>query len=81
MLDLHQLGSSYFVFPSASNSRFEHSLGFGHLCQEYIEKLQLQSQDVKISKSVIRSVIIVASVITSVTGLTLTLSQILYMKC
>jgi HD superfamily phosphohydrolase len=58
MRDLHQLGSNYFVFPSASHSRFEHSLGTGHLCQEYIKKLKLQSQDVEISENVIRSVIV-----------------------
>jgi len=29
---LHQTGTCYFVFPSATNSRFEHSIGTYHLC-------------------------------------------------
>jgi deoxynucleoside triphosphate triphosphohydrolase SAMHD1 len=46
MRDLHQLGSSFFVFPTANHSRFEHSLGTGHLCREYLKKLKVHSSQV-----------------------------------
>ena len=34
---IKQLGAASFVFPCATNSRFEHSLGTGFLCQEYMK--------------------------------------------
>jgi HD superfamily phosphohydrolase len=57
MRDLHQLGSSYFVFPTANHSRFEHSLGTGHLCREYIRKLKMHSHG-EVTESIEKSVII-----------------------
>jgi HD superfamily phosphohydrolase len=35
---LTQLGSLFFVFPSADFSRFEHSLGVAHLCGEFADR-------------------------------------------
>jgi HD superfamily phosphohydrolase len=40
MKDIKQLGASYWIFPSASHNRFEHSLGTGHLAGMMIERLK-----------------------------------------
>uniref|UniRef100_A0A6C0ACF3 HD/PDEase domain-containing protein n=1 Tax=viral metagenome TaxID=1070528 RepID=A0A6C0ACF3_9ZZZZ len=37
---LHQLGTGYFVFPSASNSRFEHSLGTYNLADKLLNTIK-----------------------------------------
>ena len=36
---IKQLGATSYVFPCATHSRFEHSLGTAYLCQEYIKLL------------------------------------------
>jgi HD superfamily phosphohydrolase len=36
---LHQLGPNYFVFPGATHSRFEHSLGTSYLCDKLMRHL------------------------------------------
>ena len=36
---LHQLGTCFFVFPNANNTRFEHSLGTYHLAGCLIQRL------------------------------------------
>ena len=38
--DLKQLGATYFVFPSATHTRFEHSIGVSHLAGELMTVLQ-----------------------------------------
>ena len=38
--EIKQLGTTYLVFPSATHTRFEHSLGVYHLCNEMLEKLK-----------------------------------------
>ncbi|KIM32352.1 hypothetical protein M408DRAFT_326950 [Serendipita vermifera MAFF 305830] len=40
---IKQLGTSHFVFPSASHNRFEHCLGVMHLAKMMVEHLALQS--------------------------------------
>jgi len=37
--DIKQLGGVYYVFPSATHTRFEHCLGTGHLAQKLIKSL------------------------------------------
>jgi deoxynucleoside triphosphate triphosphohydrolase SAMHD1 len=55
--DLKQLGTTSFVFPSATHTRFEHSLGVANLSNELIHFLQShQSSDVNISSSDIKCV-------------------------
>ena len=34
MRNIKALGSAYYVFPGACHTRFEHSLGVGHLSKE-----------------------------------------------
>lgn len=55
--DLHQLGANYLVFPSANHSRFEHSLGTGHLCQELIANLKYNSINTEIPEELKRGIV------------------------
>ncbi len=57
MRDLHQLGSNFFVFPSACHSRFEHSLGTGYLCQSFLDILKLRNPKIDID-SYTKSIVI-----------------------
>ncbi|XP_025115815.1 deoxynucleoside triphosphate triphosphohydrolase SAMHD1-like isoform X1 [Pomacea canaliculata] len=47
---LKQLGACYFVFPGASNNRFEHSLGVCHLAGQLVTALQRRQPWLNISK-------------------------------
>ena len=47
--ELKQLGASYFVFPSATHTRFEHSLGVSHLAGKLMETLQKNQPRLQIS--------------------------------
>ena len=47
--DLKQLGASYFVFPSATHTRFEHSIGVSHLAGKLMETLQKKQPRLKIT--------------------------------
>jgi HD superfamily phosphohydrolase len=46
---LHQLGTSYYVFPSASHTRFEHSLGVSHIANQLILKLTRDQPELNIT--------------------------------
>jgi HD superfamily phosphohydrolase len=50
---LHQLGTCFFVFPNANNTRFEHSLGTYHLAGCLIQRLISNSDIQEINKSLI----------------------------
>lgn len=41
---ISQLGTAYFVFPTATHSRFEHSLGTYHLAGEFLEDLKIENK-------------------------------------
>jgi len=48
--ELKQLGATYFVFPSATHSRFTHSLGVSHLAGKLMETLQKNQERLQISE-------------------------------
>ncbi|CAG8748762.1 11831_t:CDS:2, partial [Racocetra persica] len=45
--DIKQLGTAFYVFPGATHSRFEHSLGTAHLAYTLTKKLQEQLRNEK----------------------------------
>ena len=47
--DVKQLGATYFVFPSATHTRLEHSLGVCHLARLLGESLQKNQPELKIT--------------------------------
>jgi len=51
--ELKQLGATYFVFPSATHTRFEHSLGVSHLAGELMRVLQWKQPNLLITERVI----------------------------
>jgi HD superfamily phosphohydrolase len=48
---LKQLGTCYFVFPSATHTRFEHSLGTYHLCSWILKSIKENSSIQEINNS------------------------------
>ncbi|XP_076111840.1 deoxynucleoside triphosphate triphosphohydrolase SAMHD1-like [Mytilus galloprovincialis] len=47
--DLKQIGACYFVYPGASNNRFEHSIGVCHLAGQLVRILQKRQPELNIS--------------------------------
>ena len=54
--DLKQLGATYFVFPSATHSRFEHSLGVCHLVDIILNELKKNQPELCITDRLIELV-------------------------
>ncbi|XP_078356176.1 deoxynucleoside triphosphate triphosphohydrolase SAMHD1-like isoform X2 [Oculina patagonica] len=48
--NIKQLGGCYFVYPSASHNRFEHSIGTSYLAGKLVKKLQKRQPDLGITK-------------------------------
>ena len=42
---LKQVGSCHFVYPNATHSRFQHSLGVGYLAYKFADKLRKENKD------------------------------------
>ena len=54
--DLKQLGATFFVFPSGSHTRFEHSIGVSQLAKITIESLKKNHPEMKITDEEIENV-------------------------
>ncbi len=54
--DLKQLGATYFVYPSATHTRFEHSIGVSHLAGQLLENLKKTHPQLGITKNQIELV-------------------------
>ncbi|KAH0790460.1 HD domain containing protein [Histomonas meleagridis] len=57
---IRQLGCDYLVYPGATHTRFEHSLGCAHLATLFMEHLQNQQPELKIQPEHAQAVIIAA---------------------
>ncbi|XP_069189052.1 deoxynucleoside triphosphate triphosphohydrolase SAMHD1 isoform X3 [Procambarus clarkii] len=53
---LKQLGSCFFVYPSAAHNRFEHSLGVCHLAGQLVRAIQSRQPELKITNEDVLSV-------------------------
>lgn len=51
---LHQLGCSFFVFPNANGTRFEHSIGTYHLAKTFVNNLINNSNHTEINKEILK---------------------------
>jgi HD superfamily phosphohydrolase len=54
--NIHQTGILFLVFPTATHSRFEHSIGTYHLATQMIEKIAKKQPELKISEEMIQLV-------------------------
>ena len=68
--NIHQTGLLYLVFPSATHTRFEHSIGTYHLALQMIEKLKIKHPEINITNEIIQLV--------SIAGLCHDLGHLLY---
>lgn len=53
---IHQTGVLYLVFPTATHSRFEHSIGTYHLATQMIERIAKKQPELKITDELIQLV-------------------------
>lgn len=54
--DLKQLGATYYIFPSATHTRFEHSIGVSHLAGTMAQTLQKNQPELKITNNIVELV-------------------------
>jgi len=54
--DIKQLGCASYVFPSATHSRFEHSIGVSHLSGIFIKNIQKKQPEINITEDDIRRI-------------------------
>ena len=48
-----QVGGCHFVYPNATHTRFQHSLGVGHLAKKFAEKLHNENPEKMNKKDII----------------------------
>ena len=58
--DLKQLGATHYVFPSATHTRFEHSIGVSYLARKLMESLKTHQPSLNITERQIQLVEIAA---------------------
>lgn len=54
--NIHQTGVLYLVFPTATHSRFEHSIGTYHLANNMITNIAMKQPELKITEEIIMMV-------------------------
>ena len=54
--NIKQLSTVYYVFPGATHSRFEHSLGVSHLAGEFLSSLKHRQPELKITDEDIQNI-------------------------
>ena len=54
--NIHQTGILYYVFPTASHTRFEHSIGTYHLATQMISNIAKKQPELKITDEIIQLV-------------------------
>ena len=54
--NIKQLGTAYYVFPSASHNRFEHSLGTAYLAKTLLETIKTKQPELGITKQDVEDV-------------------------
>ena len=47
--NIKQLGACTYIFPTASHTRFEHSIGVAHLAKEFLRNLVINSNNVNVT--------------------------------
>ena len=47
--NIKQLGACSFIFPTASHTRFEHSIGVAHLAKEFLRNLEQNSDNIQVT--------------------------------
>ena len=53
---IHQTGILYLVFPTATHTRFEHSIGTYHLATKLITKIAKKQPELKVTDDIIELV-------------------------
>ena len=59
--NIHQTGVLYMVFPTATHSRFEHSVGTYHLANCMIKSIMTKQPDLKITDEIVMLVSVAGS--------------------
>lgn len=54
--NIHQTGVLYLVFPTATHTRFEHSIGTYHLAKQMIQSIRMKQLELKITDEIVELV-------------------------
>ena len=55
--NIHQTGVLYLVFPTATHTRFEHSIGTYHLAKQMITMIQSKQPELNITDEIVQKTI------------------------